>query len=840
MDTPLWTLEPDAVCARLETSPAGLTSGEAGRRLRRVEANEVRDSRAVPVAALLLRQFQSPLVLILIFAGLIAGALREWIDASIILVMVLGSTLIGFAQEHRASRAVAELRQRLALTAKVRRDGRVEVRPFAELVPGDVVLLAAGAVVPADAVILSAKELLVSEAALTGESFPVEKRPGAVAADAPLTARTNSVFLGSSVRSGSAEAVIVATGRATEFGEIAERLKQKPVETDFARSIRRFGYLLIRVMIGIVLFVLIVNQLLGRPFVESLLFAVALGLGMSPELLPAIISVTLSAGAVRLAKKGVLVRQLEAIENLGGMSVFCTDKTGTLTEGQIRMTAALDPEGRPSAAVRRLGFLNAHFESGIENPLDQAVLEDGRAAGLSVEGVRKIDEIPYDFTRKRLAVVTQAPGEGRRMIVKGAFEPLAACCASVAGPDGPSPLNAEALARVRAFHQAQSEQGLRLLAVASRAVADQPRYGPADETGLTLEGFLVFLDPPKPEAARTIGLLREMGVAVKVISGDNRYVLRHLAETVGLAEAGLVTGAELAGLKDEALWRRAEEATLFAEIDPQAKERIVRALQRRGHCVGFMGDGVNDAPALYAADVGVSVDQATDVARESADVVLTRRELDILREGVLGGRRTFANTLKYIRITTSANFGNMVSMAAAAPLLPFLPMAAKQILLNNFLSDLPSMAISSDAVDKGRLAKPQRFEIGELQRFMVVFGLISSAFDLMSFAVLIKGFHAAEPVFQTGWFVLSLLTELAVVMSLRTEGPAWKSRPGGLLLWTSLGVAGVALVLPYVAPVAELFSLAPLSGGLVAALGGLVIAYLAATEAAKRWFFRRA
>lgn len=838
---PYWSRPVDELFRELASSPEGLRAVDAEARLRREGRNLVREEMTVSAVGLLLRQFQSPLVLILVFAGLIAGALREWIDASIILTMVLGSTLLGFAQEHRASRAVAELRQRLALTARVRREGRLEVLPFSSLVRGDVVFLSAGAVVPADGVVLTATDLLVSEAALTGESFPVEKQPGACPADAPLAGRTNCVYLGTSVRSGTGEVLIVAIGRRTEFGEIAERLKQKPIETDFARSLRRFGYLLIRVMVGIVLFVLIVNQLLGRPFVESLLFAVALGLGMSPELLPAIVSVTLSAGATRLAKRGVIVRQLEAIENLGGMTVFCTDKTGTLTEGRIRMVDALDADGRSSEAVRRLGFLNAYFETGIDNPLDQAVLEDGEARALSSAGCRKADEIPYDFTRKRLSIVVAADDEpaSRTMVTKGAFDNVVALCASVAVGPRDAPMDAATQARVRAFYKAQSQKGLRLLAVATRRLPVREHYGVEDEAEMRLEGFLAFLDPPKADASAAVAHLREMGVAVKVISGDNRYVLRHVAEAVGIHNAELITGAQLARLKDEALWNRAERATLFAEVDPQQKERIVRALQRRGHCVGYLGDGINDAPALYAADVGVSVDQAVDVARESADVVLLSRDLDVLREGVEGGRRTFANTLKYIRITTSANFGNMVSMAIATPFLPFLPMAAKQILLNNFLSDLPAMAISSDAVDRARLGQPQRMSIGELQRFMVVFGLISSAFDLTAFAILLYGFKATEPLFQTAWFVLSLLTELAALMLLRTQGPAWRSRPGRLLVWISLAVGVLAISLPFIAPLSQVFGLTPLRAGVLGVLATLIVGYLAATEAAKLWYFRR-
>ncbi len=636
------------------------------------------------------------------------------------------------------------------------------------------IVLAAGALVPADGVILDARDFLVSEAALTGESFPVEKQAAPSPADAPLPGRKNCVFLGASVRSGSAKVLVVRTGRRTAFGAVVARLRARPPEAEFARGIRRFGYLLLRVMIVMVLFVLVVNQLLHRPFFESLLFAVALAVGLSPELLPAIVSVTLSAGARSMAKEGVIVRRLEAIEDLGGMDVLCTDKTGTLTEGVVALTDATDVAGAPSERVKGLAYLNAAFETGIENPMDEAIVEAGKAAGLTTDGFAKVDEIPYDFMRKRLTIVAapaDAPGTCR-IVTKGAVDNVLAVCTTAAGQGGPVPMDAKLRARLDAFVRDQGLKGRRVLGLATRDVPARARFGREDEADMCFEGFLLFHDPPKPEAEHAIRALAALGVRIKVISGDNRHVCAHVAEGVGLDGSALLTGAEIAELKDEALWRRAEAADVFAEVDPQQKERIVRALQRMGHAVGFLGDGINDAPALHAADVGISVEKAVDVARESADIILLRRDLDVLRRGVEDGRRTFANTLKYICITTSANFGNMVSMALAAPLLPFLPLAAKQILLNNFLSDLPSMAISTDRVDPERLAGAQRWSISEVQRFMIVFGLISTAFDLVTFWVLLKLFHAAEREFQTVWFVVSVLTELAVLLVLRTRRPA--------------------------------------------------------------------
>jgi Mg2+-importing ATPase len=835
-----WSVDPAALARALDSGPGGLGTAAAHARLRRDGPNLVQQDAGGSAGTLLLRQFQNPLVLVLVFAAFVALALKEWTDAGIILAIVIGSCVLAFLQEWRASRAVADLRRRLALTARVRRDGRESELRFADIVAGDLVLLSAGAMIPADGVVLSSRDLLVSQAAMTGESFPVEKRPGAVAADATMSERFNLLFMGASVRSGTGEMLVVRTGLRTAFGDIAARLRAAPPETGFARGLRQFGTMLLRVMVVMVLFVLTVNQLLHRPFIDSLLFAVALAVGLSPELLPAIVTVTLSAGARALALRGVIVRRLEAIENLGGMSVLCTDKTGTLTQGRIRLEAAVGPDGAANDEVARLAFLNAAFETGIANPMDEAIVAAGRAGGLSERGWRKFAEIPYDFSRKRLTVVVGGAGEtgAQLMITKGAFDQVLEVCSEAAGADGPRPIT-EVRSELERYFRKRGEEGFRVLGVATRTLDPRGAFGRGDERDMRFEGFLVFMDPPKADARAAIAELAALGVAIKVISGDNRHVTAHVASALGLTTRGMLTGEELARTREEALLHRVRRASLFVEIDPQQKERIVRALQKTGETVGFLGDGVNDAPALHAADVGISVDGAVDVARESADVVLLQRDLGVLRQGVEGGRRTFANTLKYVCITISANFGNMVSMALATPLLPFLPLAATQILLNNFMSDLPNLAIAADRVDPERVSAAQTWGIGDIQRFMIVFGLVSSVFDLMTFGVLVLVFHAQEKTFQTGWFVVSLLTELVVLVILRTQRPAWKSRPGRLLLWSLAGVAVAACALPYLDGVARAFGFTPLPGGLMAVLGLIVALYAAATEAAKRLFFRR-
>ncbi|MFM1990568.1 MAG: hypothetical protein RJA99_3525 [Pseudomonadota bacterium] len=840
-DAPFWSLDEAALLERLGTAREGLPEDEAARRLAAHGPNRVDDAPALGELRLLLRQFDSPLVLILLFGAAISAGLREWVDAAIIVAIVLGSGLLGFVQERRAAGAVEALRRRLAPAARVRRGGRLERRPAESLVPGDVIELSAGDLVPADGRVLDALDCLVEEASLTGESFPVDKRPGLVEADAPPSARTNAVFVGTSVRSGTAVVLVAATGPATAYGAVAARLAARPPDTGFSRGVRDFGTLLLKVMVLMTGFVIVVSQVLGRPTIESLLFAVALAVGLSPELLPAIVSVTLSRGARAMAERGTIVRRLESIENLGGMDVLCTDKTGTLTEGTIVLEAAVDVDGAPSAEVLRLAWLNAALEAGIDNPLDAALVRAGTASSLGLEGTRKVAEMPYDFVRRRLTVVVADPSRpGRhRPITKGAVAQVLETCTHAGPADAAAPLDAARRARLDAWCAARGAEGLRVLAVATDERDAREGWGRDDEAGLRLAGFLLFRDPPRPEAARAIAALARLGVATKVVSGDNRWVAAHVAREVGIDGDASLTGPEIAAMTDAALRHQAPRTALFVEVDPQQKERIVRALQRAGHVVGYLGDGINDAPALHAADVGISVDSAVDVARESADVVLLRRDLEVLRDGVIEGRRTFANTMKYIAITTSANFGNMLSMAFATPLLPFLPLTATQILLNNFLSDLPSMAIATDRVDDDRLARPQRWDVAEVRRFMLAFGLVSTLFDLATFVLLRRVYDADERTFQTGWFVASVLTELAVVLVLRTARPAWTSSPSALLAVSTVAVAAVSLALPAWGPSAATFGFVAMPATLTAGLVGIVLAYIAVTEFAKRGFHRR-
>ena len=835
---PYWATPTALLLARLDTDRSGLTQAEAARRLVTSGENRLVETETGGPLRVFVRQYESPLVLILICAALVSLAIREWAEAGIILAIILCSTVMGFAQEYRASRAVQQLRGRLALRVTALRGGTPESIDMRHVVPGDIVLLSAGNMVPADGVVIEARDFLVSQSALTGESFPVEKRVDPSQASANIADRTNAVFLGTSVRSGTARMLVLVTGPDTAYGAIAARLARAEPETAFQQGVRAFGYLLTRVMMLIVTFVFTANLLLARPILESLLFSVALAVGLTPELLPAIVSVTLSAGARRMAQKGVIVRRMSAIENLGSVDILCTDKTGTLTRGIVELGAAVDGSGAASERVFTLALTNAHLETGIANPLDEAVVATAQARGVALPSPPKIDEIPYDFERKRLTIVVdQEAGDRHMIITKGAFDTVLGCCDRLAIESGDMPLDDGARAALGAFYAAKGAEGFRVLGVATRRIAAKARYDRYDETEMVFEGFLLFHDPLKDGIVQTLREMSALGISVKIITGDNRHVARHVGEAVGLG-ASLLTGDDLGRMRDEALWHLAESTDIFAEVDPQQKERIVRALQSRGHTVAYLGDGINDAPALRMADVGVSVQEAVDVARESADIVLLNRDLGVLCHGVVDGRRTFANTLKYVAITTSANFGNMISMAIGTLFLPYLPLLATQILLNNFLSDFPSIAISTDTVDPETVRTAPRWDIHRIRSYMIVFGLISTVFDLITFAVLVYVFHASQGLFQSTWFVVSLLTELAVVLVLRTHRPCWKSRPGGLLVLSTVVVGVVAVALPYLGWAAGWFSLVPLPPHLLFTGLGIAAMYIATTEVAKHWFYR--
>lgn len=818
-----WAQPVADVAHSLDAGTEGLTSEEAAHRLAQFGPNRIQAGRSTSRLHVAWRQVRSPLVLLLVFAASASLFTSEWIDAAIVGAILFASVVIGYRREYRAETTIAALLERIQLTAEVVRDGQRRTVPSRDVVPGDLVTLAAGSIVPADGVLLEATDLHVDEAALTGESFPVFKRVGPVAATAALRDRFGCVHSGTNVRSGTGLVLVVATGARTSFGAVAGRLASRTPETEFEHGLQRFGLLLLVAMLVMILVVFAVNVVLGRPAIETLLFSIALAVGLSPELLPAIVAVNLARAAQVLAHDGVLVRHLDALENLGSMTVLCTDKTGTLTQGVVRVDGAYDAHGVESPAVLELAVVNAALQTGLPNPIDAALLA---AHPFEPGAVEKIAEIPYDFTRKRLSVIVRR-ADGISIITKGAFASVLASCN----------LDAAMRAELDARHEAWSANGVRVLAVATKKLASAERYDHDAERDLELVGFIALTDRVKPDAAAAIEALAAHRVQVKMITGDSRFVARHVASEVGLSCTNIVTGTDLQTLTEAALVHVVANAEVFAEVDPTQKERILRALRRGGAVVGFFGDGVNDAPAMHVADVAISVESAVDVARATADLVLTRKSLDVIRCGIEEGRRTFANTLKYVLTTTSANLGNMVSMAVASLVLPFLPLTAGQVLLNNFLSDIPAVGIASDSVDPELVAAPRRWDTRFIGRFMFEFGLLSSLFDAVTFAILILGFRADAIEFRTGWFVESLFTELVIALVVRTRRRAWRSRPGTTLLWTSVVVAAIAFALP-VSPIAGVLGFGQPPVTMLLAIVVITIAYVLASEVLKSWFYR--
>ncbi len=826
-----WSLPLPELFGALQTSGAGLDSETARERLQQVRGLAPRHRRTELV--LLFRQFATPITLILAFATVVSAFLGETVDATIILGIIVLSGLLSFLQENSASRAMADLLKAVEVTVQARRDGAVADVRSQDVVPGDVVLLGTGDLVPGDCRLVEANEVLVDEAPLTGESYPTEKQPGEVAATAPVNARDNCLFMGTHLVRGTAEALVIAVGRSTEFGRTAERLERQVPPTSFERGISAFGVLLMRVMLVMVVLLLAINMALGRPLVDSVLFSLALAVGLTPQLLPAIVSISLSLGAREMARARVIVKRLSAIEDFGAMDVLCSDKTGTLTVGSVQLQTALDVDGNASARVLRLAVLNAFHHTGYANPIDDAIV-DGRRD--RTQGTRRLAELSYDFMRKRLSVLVDMDG-GPLLISKGAVDSILPVCTSVERGEAVAPLEGER-AQVRARFEQLSQQGYRVLAVAVKPMPATQSLDVSDESGMTLAGLLTFEDPPKPDVDHTIRDLAGLGISLRMITGDNRLVAAHVASTVGLDAQRLLTGEQVEALSDEQLQQQCADAEVFAEVNPVDKERIVRAFRHRGHTVGFLGDGINDAPALHAADVGISVDTAADVAKDSASIVLLAKDLEVLMQGVRLGRQTFANTLKYVFVTTSANFGNMASMAGAALILPYLPLLPFQILLLNFVTDLPATTISSDAVDPEQVEKPEAWNLHSIRDFMVVFGLISSAFDFLTFAILRLGFDASAELFRSGWFLESLSTELAVMLILRTRRAFFRSRPGALLTVTSAATLLVSLAIVLTPAGHELGFVGP-SLPVLATLVAVLAGYVLATEMGKRWYYGR-
>ncbi|MCA1455641.1 magnesium-translocating P-type ATPase [Bradyrhizobium sp. BRP22] len=824
-----WCMPTETLLLSLSSQRGGLLQAEAKGRLAPLGPNLMQPSQSRSILKKIVQRILNPLVAILITAAAISGISGDVGSFVIILLVISTSLTLDIVQEHRAEQTAEALRQSVAIQADVVRDGAIVSLPVSELVPGDIVHLRTGDLVPADGVALEVHELQVNEALMTGEPFPASKSTAPCMATLPAEA-SNALFAGTSVVSGSAVMLIVETGKRTRFGMIAAELATNAPPTALERGVNRLGTLILRLTLFLTLFVLLAHLAAHRPAMEAFLFALALAVGLTPELLPMIMTVTLAKGAQRMAARQVIVKRLSAIHDLGAMDTLCVDKTGTLTEAKITLAAHVDPAGRTSERVLELARLNAAFQTGVRSPIDDALL---MAAG-TLNKWERIAECPFDFQRRCLSVLA-SDGAQRCLIVKGAPESILARAAIVEIDGQARQLDAEQRAKLDSLQEGYARDGFRLLAIAVRPMPpDQATVCVEDETGLTLIGLCAFADPPKYDARDAIEKLALLGVTVKLISGDHAAVVTHVAQAVGLPTRRVMTGDEIAGLTDRALAAQVGHVDLFARVDPDQKRRIIAALRHRGHVVGFMGDGVNDAPAIHTAHVGISVAGATEVARTAADIILLAPDLSVLGSGVREGRRTFANILKYVRMGTSSNFGNMLSMALASVVLPFLPLLPLQILLNNLLYDLSEVGIPFDEVDAEDVAQPQAWDMAEILRFTLVMGTVSSLFDATTFVILLKVFHVDATQFHTGWFLESIATQILVIFLIRSRRLPWRgSRPDRVLVISSLGALAVATVLT-LGPSGPLLGFIGLPPALLATIALITLAYLGAAEAAKR------
>ena len=800
----------------------GLTSAEAADKLKEFGPNQIVEAKRLSGFFDFLSRFKNPLLLILIVGAIASGFLGDPITAGIIIFIVLASVIIDFVNTYKSQKAAEDLKKRVMITTSVLRDGKEQELPFAHVVPGDFVVLHPGDIIPADGEVKDARDLFVNESQLTGESFPVEKLEGA------------QVYMGSSVNTGKAFLVVTATGKNTKFSHIAESLIKKEEPTEFDRGIQEFSVLIMKVTLVLVIFIFLADVLLKHSIFQSFLFTVALAVGLTPELLPMIIALNLSKGSLAMARQGVIVKKLSAIQNFGNMDVLCTDKTGTLTEDSIKVIKYVDGEGKDSNSVLTAAYINSLFSTSFRSPLDAAI-KDFKT--IDISAYTKIDEVPFDYVRRRDSVVVGTDGI-HILIAKGAPEQVIEACTTYG--EHAVPMDAKVSAMILEEYQSLSKDGFRVVGVAQKTIPKSERtYSKEDEKEMTFLGFIAFFDPPKETVIETLKILEKYGIEIKILTGDNELVTQKVTQDISLPVKGTIMGTDLEHLTDGELQAKVEETTIFARVSPDQKERIIKALRARGHVVGYLGDGINDAPPLKAADVGISVNNAVDVAKDTADLILLQKSLRNLVEGVVEGRRIFANTLKYLMMGLSSNFGNMFSMAGASILLPFLPMTAPQILLNNLLYDSSQFAIPTDNVDESYMIRPRKFRLRFIKIFMVVFGPLSSVFDFITFFVLYFAFHLKGGAFQTGWFLESMATQTFVVYMIRTKKiPFIQSSPSKPLLFSTITVVTVAWLMAFL-PINKFFNLQALDLVPILAIILIVVVYLITTELVKHWFYKK-
>ena len=827
----------DVLFEKLKTSSRGLTEEEAQNRHDEYGYNEPAKKKKRTLLLQILSKFVNPLVIVLLIIAAFSLFLGEKVSALLVILMAVMSVMISFFQEYRAGKEAGKLSEMVRTTATVYRNGKPREVPIREIVPGDIVDLFAGDIIPADLRIIFCKDLFVNQASLTGESFPAERTANPIQTKSNSASDlTNIAFMGSSVISGTGLGVVIRTGLATQFGEISRKLASMTVDTNFDKGVRKFTWLMIRLMAVLVVVIFAINAVTKGNTIQAILFALAVAVGLTPEMLPMLVAVNLSKGAIAMSKKNVIVKHLNSIQNFGAMDVLCTDKTGTLTLDKIVLEQHCDIVRKEDEDVLRLAYTNSYYQTGLKNILDRAVLKHGK---LSVKQYKKIDEIPFDFSRKMMSVVVETGGK-HQLITKGAPEEVFKRCTKYELEGDIFNFDVLTETDLKMEYESLSSEGFRVLAMAYKDY-ENPKgaYSRDDEQEMILKGYVAFLDPPKPTARKTIETLRGLGIDFKVLTGDNELVTNKICSEVGLDVKGMLTGEMIEKASDEELTNIVKSVNVFSRLLPLQKERIIRALHRNNHTVGYLGDGINDAPALKAADVGISVDNAVDIAKESADIILLQKSLMVLKDGVIEGRKTFGNILKYIKMGSSSNFGNMFSMTGASLFLPFLPMLPIQILLNNFLYDISQIAIPSDEVDEEYLQKARPWNVNYIKKFMLVIGPISSIFDFITFGVLWFMFHASESLFHTGWFLESLCTQTLVIYIIRTgKKPFIESKPSQFLMFTSIYIVTIGLFIPFT-PLGKYFGFVapPLSYFL--ALTGIVGSYLLLVQIVKKLFIKK-
>ena len=837
-----WLIPNNVLINMLKTDPNGLSSIEASIRLSKLGNNRL-DTKKKNFLSLFLSQFKSPIIIIFVFTALLSFFLGEREDALIIFTIILISSSLGFWQEKTASDVIHKLISTVKTKSKVLRDGKIKDIVSENIVSGDIIILESGDKVPADCKIFESKDIFVNEATLTGETYPIEKSDIAILnKDVPLRKRLNSLFMGSFVISGTAKALVIHTGANTEIGKISSRLNYKQ-DTEFQKGIKQLGYFLVEITLLLVISIFLINVYLGRPVLESFLFPLALAIGLTPQLLPTIISINLSHGARRMANEKVIVKRPESIENLGSMDILCTDKTGTITTGELKLYSYSDINGHNNEKILLYAYLNAMYETGYANPIDKAIKE---YKNLDISNYSKFDEIPYDFIRKRLSIAvskTENTSQNKRnqsmIITKGALQNILDICSFVE-------IDNEKMEHISLYYQKiidifkdLGNQGFRVLGIAHKII-NENSYSVVvdkdDEVDMIFLGFLIFFDPIKSEVPDSLNKLHKLGVSVKIITGDNRHVAKHVAQKIGLKNTEIVIGEEVHHMSSTVLAHKVTFVDIFAEIEPNQKEQIILALRKAGYGVGYIGDGINDAPALHVADASISVDTATDVVKEAADIVLLEKDLKVIVKGIEEGRKTFSNTLKYIFMATSANFGNMFSMAGASSFLSFLPLLPKQVLLLNLITDIPEMAIATDNVDKEMIQKPRKMNIKFIRKFMLYFGLLSTLFDFITFGILIV-LNATIEEFRTIWFMESLISASLIILIIRTKSVFYKSRPSKYLIISIFSIMGIIIVIPYTI-IGKLFGFVAPPLIYLPIIGIIVFTYICMTEVVKKIFYK--